>query len=204
MIVAFFRRLFKVDKESEIEELLSYENTQKEKLARIVEQNIAENTPPKTKEKPKPDWITPEALEFLKYIEGFSNVAYQDGGGVWTFGYGATTNVKEGDTITELEAEGRMLKYLSKSADKLDELITVELSKNQFSALLLFVYNIGISAFANSTMLRKINTKDFIGAANEFDRWVYDNGNKIPGLVRRRKAEKAMFKGEDHTIYMTK
>ncbi|MEM6603264.1 MAG: lysozyme [Pseudomonadota bacterium] len=71
--------------------------------------------------------------------------------------------------------------------------VKVKLNKNQSSALISFIYNIGVGAFAKSTLLRKLNKKDFIGAAKEFERWIYVQKRRSKGLIKRRQAEKALF-----------
>lgn len=134
----------------------------------------------------------------IKEFEGLRLEAYLDTGGVWTIGYGTIkypngVRVKKGDKITEAQA----VEYLvsdSKWVDAcLDKLVKVKVSQKQFDALASFVYNIGESQFSSSTLLRKLNLGDFTGAANEFDRWVNDNGKRVQGLVNRRAKEKKLF-----------
>ena len=67
------------------------------------------------------------------------------------------------------------------------------INKNQKIALLSFIYNVGVGAFERSTLLKKINYRDFDGAAREFEKWVFSKGKKLNGLVKRRKAEMEMF-----------
>jgi lysozyme len=73
--------------------------------------------------------------------------------------------------------------------------IRVPLEDGQFNALCSFVFNLGSGALQSSTLRRKINRGDYIGAANEFPRWVYAGGRKLKGLVRRREHERLMFIG---------
>ena len=75
----------------------------------------------------------------------------------------------------------------------LDKHIKVKLNQNQFNALASFVYNVGETAFVKSTMLTLLNQSKFGLAANQFDRWIYDNGKVINGLVNRRAKEKLLF-----------
>ena len=79
-------------------------------------------------------------------------------------------------------------------------LVKVKLGSNQFSALVCFSYNVGLGTFSKSTMLRKLNDGDYRGAAAEFDRWVKGGGRTLPGLVRRRNAEKTLFLKPDSTV----
>ena len=69
----------------------------------------------------------------------------------------------------------------------------VPLNENQIDALTSFVYNVGQNAFANSTLLRKLNDGDFNGAADEFMKWIHAGGKVVQGLVNRRATEKELF-----------
>jgi hypothetical protein len=71
--------------------------------------------------------------------------------------------------------------------------VKVPLTQNQFDALVSLVYNIGQTAFSNSTLLKKLNAKDYQGAADQFLRWNKGGGKVMKGLVRRREAERALF-----------
>ena len=65
----------------------------------------------------------------------------------------------------------------------------------QFDALCSFTFNLGGGALSSSTLLRKLNERDYAGAAEEFPRWCHAGGREVPGLVRRRLAEQSLFKG---------
>ena len=134
-------------------------------------------------------------LEFVKSFEGFREHAYYDTGHVLTIGYGTTEHVQLGDTVTEKEACELLANDLQEAADAVNDLVDVELSQSQFDALCSFVYNVGRSAFAGSTLLKLVNQSQFDAAAPQFDRWNHDNGVVIAGLTRRRAAERAMFEG---------
>ena len=138
-----------------------------------------------------------KAREFIGDSEGLKLDAYQDGGGIWTIGYGHTKNVKQGDKITKEEAEKLYREDFEEHIKSLKE-VKVPLTDNQKVALSSFIYNIGGAAFKNSTMLKKLNNNDFKGAANEFDKWIYDNGKKVKGLINRRKKEKMLFLQNDN------
>lgn len=77
------------------------------------------------------------------------------------------------------------------------EMVEVPLTQNQFDALVSFAFNVGEGALAESTLLRKLNAGDYIGAADEFGKWVKADGEVLPGLVSRRAAERALFLKED-------
>lgn len=139
-------------------------------------------------------------LDIIKKWEGFRERAYQDTGGVWTIGYGTTAmagvgiSPSRGILITKEQAEDYLRKYLVKVEAQIMSMVSVPLNENQFSALVSFVYNIGPTQFRGSTLLKKLNTGDYEGAANEFKRWNKDNGKVLNGLVARRKDEEALFR----------
>ena len=142
--------------------------------------------------------ISEKGYAIIREFEGFKAEAYLDTGGVWTIGFGTIKypngqRVKKGDTCTREQAE-QWLKNDCKWVDAcLDKYVTAKLTQNQFDALASFVYNIGETAFAKSTMLTLLNQNNFTAAANQFDRWVFDNGKRITGLANRRTKEKALF-----------
>ena len=142
--------------------------------------------------------ISELGFQLIREFEGFSVQAYLDTGGVWTIGFGTIKypngkRVVKGDVCTQSEAE-QWLKNDSKWVDAcLDKHIKVSVTQNQFDALASFVYNIGETAFIKSTMLTLINQNSMATAASQFDRWVFDNGKRIQGLVNRRNKEKELF-----------
>jgi lysozyme len=141
------------------------------------------------------------ALNFIKKAEGGLYLkAYQDSGGVWTIGWGSTYDfdkqrkVQQGDIITEAQAQKWLDMETSQNAKDIDSLVKVPLNNNQKNALVSFVYNVGIGAFKASSLLRLLNSgADKNTVAAQFDRWVYDNGVKVKGLINRRNAEKKLF-----------
>ena len=136
-------------------------------------------------------------LTFLKEREGFRNTAYRDTGGVWTVGYGTIRvngkPVEPGMQVDSRQAEEALREDLSWAQTAINKLVRVPLTQVQFDALTSFVYNIGENAFSKSTLLRVLNMGLYHEAAKQFDRWVYDNGRVIRGLVVRRKLERDMF-----------
>lgn len=132
-------------------------------------------------------------VELIKRYEGLRLVAYLDTGGVPTIGYGSTSGVELGDAITPEGAERLLRKDLREAEDAVTVLCKVPLSQNQFDALASFTFNLGYGQVASSTLLRKLNAHNYSGAQNEFKRWVYDNGVKLNGLVKRREAEAQLF-----------
>ena len=118
--------------------------------------------------------------------------------GVWTIGIGTTvypngTKVKKGDSCTLDQAKSYFSHDLKRFEASVNNLVKVPLSQNQFDALVSLVYNIGSGNFASSTLLKKLNAKDYAGAAEQFPRWNKGGGKVMKGLVRRRDAERALF-----------
>ena len=140
-----------------------------------------------------------KGLEFLKDAEGFRDHAYRDTGGVWTIGFGTTKiaglPVLPGMTCSEPQAAEWLRQDCALAQTAVNQNVKVLLQQHQFDALVSFAYNCGTVAFASSTLLKLLNKGDFEGAAKQFDRWVYDNGKIIPGLVSRRARERSMFEG---------
>ncbi|MFK3711822.1 lysozyme [Leclercia adecarboxylata] len=132
-------------------------------------------------------------IGFIRAHEGCKLKAYQDGGGVWTIGVGHTKGVKKGQSITQEQADQFLAEDLSPVEGCINEHATAALNQNQFDALASFVFNVGESAFKDSTLLKKLNAGDYRVAADQFTRWVYDNNVFIQGLYNRRIDEQALF-----------
>ena len=137
--------------------------------------------------------ISQNGIDLIKRFEGCRLEAYKCPAGVWTIGYGHTAGVKKGDKISQELAEVYLKKDLYIRCTQVSNLVKVPLTQNQFDALLSLEYNIGITYFKSSTLLRLLNQGKYNDAANQFDRWVYANKKKLAGLVKRRAAEKALF-----------
>jgi len=139
--------------------------------------------------------INEAGLDLLKNSEGLRLEKYQDVAGKWTRGYGHL--IKRAETfdgpITEQRATELLEQDLQLARSAVDELVTVQLNENQYSALVDFVYNIGRNNFAASTLLKRLNSGKYATAANEFVKWVYAGGRRIDGLARRRAAERTLF-----------
>lgn len=151
---------------------------------------------------PTPKTINAKGLRLLKSFEGLVLNAYVDAVGVWTIGYGTTKGVKPGMKITEAEAEAFLKRDLTGFEAAVTDLVTVALNEDQFSALVCFTYNVGDNAFADSTLLRVLNQGHYSEAADQLLRWNKGNGRELPGLTRRRKAERALFLGQDYTVFL--
>jgi lysozyme len=150
--------------------------------------------------------INDKGLTLLKDFEGFSPEPYKDIAGVWTIGFGSIYGsdskrvTKEHKSLTREEALKLVERDLKITEDRIARLVKVEVNENQFSALCSFVYNIGSGAFQRSTARMKLNRKNYKGCADEFLRWKYANKRIIPGLLRRRKAERNLFLNEELSL----
>ena len=143
----------------------------------------------------------------IRKEEGFRSVAYQIKQGEfidkWTYGYGSTTRlndlpVQKGDTITVEDAIILFERDIARFELAVNRLVQVPLTQNQFDALVSFVYNLSAGALEKSTLLKKLNAKNYNGAAKEFTKWnkVTDAKDKkvaFAGLTARRKREKELF-----------
>lgn len=138
--------------------------------------------------------ISQNGLELIKRFEGCRLKAYKCPAGVLTIGYGHTgADVKEWTIISQTQAEHYLQNDVILHSKNVSKLVKVPLTQNQFDALVSFEYNVGYGNFSKSTLLRKLNARDYIGASNEFDKWVFANKKKLSGLVKRRQAEKELF-----------
>lgn len=138
-------------------------------------------------------------LALIREFEGFEAKPYQDSVGVWTIGYGSTRTpsgqpvTADTPSIDEPTAGEWLDRHCSRLRFRIRELSTILLEDGQAAALLSFCYNLGLGSFRASTLRKMLNRGDLQGAADQFLRWVYAGGRKLPGLERRRGAERALF-----------
>lgn len=140
--------------------------------------------------------ISNKGRDYIKGFEDLRLVAYPDpgtGGKPWTIGWGHTKGVKQGDRITQEQAEQFLSDDLAVFELTVNSAIKRPMMQNQFDAMVSLAFNIGGSAFAGSTLVKKFNTGDAKGAADEFPKWKNSGGKVMPGLVKRRAAEREMF-----------
>ncbi len=136
-------------------------------------------------------------IEAIKGFEGLRLTAYKCPGGEWTIGYGSTSGVHEGMTITEDEAEERLRQDLT-TAEAYVNKKSIAKTQGEFDALVDFCYNLGTAALGRSTLLKKIrNGSPTYEILKEFRRWVYADGKKLEGLVRRREWECQRYVSHD-------
>lgn len=138
--------------------------------------------------------ISPKGLEFIKSFEELRLVAYKCPAGVLTIGYGHTgADVHEGQVISQETANLRLISDADDAEGAVERLVKVPLQQHEYDALVSFVFNVGVGNFASSTLLKLLNVGNRGAAASELPRWNKSNKKVLPGLTRRRLAEKAMF-----------
>ena len=140
------------------------------------------------------------AIDLAKRFEGFerrvkrgtqvSAVPYVCPAGFWTFGYGHLCK-PDHPPITLEEAEAYLEQDLIialKATLRYCPVLATE-PKNRLAAIVDFTFNLGAGRLQTSTLRRRINQRDWTGAAQELRRWVYGGGKILPGLILRRDAE---------------
>ena len=140
--------------------------------------------------------VSAAALVGIATHEGYRGEAYKDTVGIPTLGFGETAGVKMGDKTTPERALVQLLESTEKHADAIRQCIHVPLYQHEFDAYVSLAYNIGAGNFCRSTLVKKLNAKDYAGACDEIKRWNKVGGKVLPGLVIRREAEYRMCKGE--------
>lgn len=140
--------------------------------------------------------VSAAALVSIATHEGYRSEAYKDAVGIPTIGFGETAGVKMGNKTTPERALVQLLESTEKHADTIRQCIRVPLYQHEFDAYVSLAYNIGTGAFCKSTLVKKLNAKDYAGACEEIKRWNKAGGRVLPGLVKRREAEYRMCKGE--------
>jgi GH24 family phage-related lysozyme (muramidase) len=147
-----------------------------------------------------------DCLDLIKSFEGYhreladgSAAAYLDPVLIPTIGWGTIqypdgTKVQMGDIRSRKQCEEYLQHEIEGKAAAVEKYVTVPLTQSMFDALVSFAYNVGVGALSESTLLRLLNIKDYEGAAAQFPRWVKAGGKTLPGLVRHRDAEQALFK----------
>lgn len=147
-----------------------------------------------TQSKKLSDYSVGCCVPFIKQFEGCRLTTYRCSAGVLTIGYGHTgSDVRDGMTISQNDAEKLLIDDLSKFQTELAPLVTVLVTEGQFIALMSFVFNLGIGAFKRSTLRRELNAGNIEVAADEFLKWCNAGGEPLEGLKRRRLAEKELF-----------
>ncbi|MEO1251636.1 MAG: lysozyme [Pseudomonadota bacterium] len=136
-------------------------------------------------------------LNLIKGYEGLRMAAHYAPSEKWTVGYGHTANARHGMSVTEGDAERLLRDDVKPIEQLLADTVRAPLNQNEHDALVSLIFNIGEENWKRSTVLRKLNAGDKIGAANAFELWTKAFVNNelisLDGLVRRRAAEKSLF-----------
>lgn len=131
-------------------------------------------------------------LELISSFEGLSNRRYVDPGGVQTICYGHTATASFAQFYSSEVCTGLLISDAVHALSVVESSVLTPIPPDAKMALASFVYNVGQGAFLRSTLLRRLNNGDGASACSELDRWVYADGKRLRGLVRRRAAERAL------------
>ena len=138
--------------------------------------------------------LKPSDVELIKESEGLRLKAYlPTKNDVWTIGWGHTQGVFPGQVISREEATEFLYADLAWVQKALNRYVEVPLTQNMYDALTSFIFNLGETNFRTSTLLKKLNGKDYKGAANELPRWNKQKGKPLTGLTIRRAKERDLF-----------
>ena len=134
------------------------------------------------------------AAKIVRQFEGCCLTPYEDVAGKWTVGIGhLLPDDAPLNDITQDEADALFYTDLALAAQCVEAQVKVSLTDNQKAALISFAFNLGCAALKRSTLLKKLNAGDYVGACQEFPKWSYASGKQVNGLLRRRTAEAALF-----------
>jgi lysozyme len=139
--------------------------------------------------------ILPDGKRLIRHFEGFALKSYLCPAGRWTISYGLTGPDIGPDTVWTVEQCERQfearLRIVEAEVERL--LMSTRVSDAMFSALVSWVWNIGAGQAGKSTLIRKLRAGDALGAWSELPRWAHSNGQLLPGLIRRRRAEQVLW-----------
>ncbi|CAG2104779.1 unnamed protein product [Medioppia subpectinata] len=140
--------------------------------------------------------INKAGVDLIELSEGFRANFYGDPVGIRTIGYGHNCNAQGCSTIhapiTKAQGEALLHQDLVQFQNCVEAQVPF-VNDNQFAALVSFTFNLGCGNLQSSTLLKDVKAKNYAAAANEFGKWVYAGGHKLPGLVTRRARERALF-----------
>ena len=141
--------------------------------------------------------ISLEGLGLIKKFEGCELEAYKCAAGVWTIGYGSTKGVKEGDSLTQEDADKLLRHEMNEYEGYIKDMVKIDLKQNEFDSLVSWVFNLGPANLKTSTMLKVINDNKLEEVPSQMKRWNKANGKVLEGLIRRREAEALLFQGKE-------
>lgn len=137
--------------------------------------------------------IGPRGLALIKRYEGCKLDAYQDSVGVWTIGYGSTLGVKQGQRITQQQADALLIEDLARFENGVGGYVTKDVKESQADAMISLAFNIGLGNFRDSTLLKLTNSNQPMQAAQQFPKWCNAGGKPLLGLLRRRLSEAQLY-----------
>ncbi len=138
-----------------------------------------------------------QCIKVILRFETWQHKAYDDGYGYVTIGVGNRKSKPKLNTTISSEMVWELFVADLKDVEAaVDSLVKVELLPHQYDALVSFVFNIGSKQFRTSSLLRLLNEGKYTEASKQFKRWMYSNGQKSNGLIKRRQIEQALFDGE--------
>lgn len=144
--------------------------------------------------------ISKAGLEIIKRSEGLRLRAYPDPGSrdgtPWTIGYGHTRGVKKGDRITKARAEALLRQDVKWAEDEINR-IPVDLTQNQFDALVSFVFNVGVGQFRRSSVYKAVKAGRHDQVPSRLNLWIKNDGKVLRGLVNRRAEEGRLYATPD-------
>lgn len=136
--------------------------------------------------------IAAAVIALVSGFEGLRTAAYRDPVGIPTICFGETRGVHMGDSKTVAECQAMLGDRLAGFSAQLDRCLVARVPDKSYAALLSWTYNVGAGAACGSTLVRKANAGDLVGACNELSRWTRAAGIVLPGLVNRRAEERAL------------
>jgi GH24 family phage-related lysozyme (muramidase) len=146
--------------------------------------------------------VPESALTLIRAYEGLRLHAYRDPVGIWTIGYGHTgpvngAKIRAGMEIDRATAEALLLADAQLFGNRIWEAAKPDLTDGQYGALVSFAFNLGWNALRGSTLWRLVQANDLRAASAQFGRWTKAGRPRrvLPGLVKRRAAERALFDG---------
>lgn len=145
--------------------------------------------------------LSDRGVALIASFEGFRSSPYRDAVGVWTIGYGSTDGVGPNTPpVTEEQALARLKTEVASSYGNAVNNLNLPLTQNQFDALCSFTYNVGVGGISYTTTVgRNLRARAWAAAADALLAWNKAGGQVLPGLVRRRQAERALFLEPDST-----
>lgn len=133
------------------------------------------------------------AIAIITHFEGEVRTTYLDPVAIPTICVGHTgQDVKPHQEVTHEACQDMLQKDIQVTWDGISACIQTPLSDHQQAAFISFAFNVGVRRFCSSTMAKLINKGDLVAACNELPKWIYAQGQVLPGLVNRRKAEQAL------------